>query len=672
MPAPILRDAQWVRQAFLVPANDLFGVDNQNRTFTTASLKYTDTTPGGNICINPPPQFTRTADLKVPGRFVANIVPGSNRGMGRYYSEAIDDHSQIIHMRMGVPQYSPMTQFFSHFYNSGAGQLARTGRANSAFYWLGRAAGFVVTVMSWKILAVHMLGVATRALIGNTSSRFYYLKPAMPLYWSAVTTMVNQLAVNRGIIPRVGGSDMVDLDGNPPGNEINTEQLNSLLPDIFKKNGGIDVYAMANRAQRLARKQFAVMEQELKNNPPTTTEELSKRLQKINSQPISDTPPVFDDGGKPEDGSPISYMKRWLASALSVPAVGGAASENAITPETKDDGIFEFGRTELDDGGAFASFRVNSTGPISESFSSQVGESDISSKINGMVSSARSTSFSLAGGNVVGGAAGAVVGTITDAVKSVVGGAMDSLSISGLAVFAGASFVDIPKHWQSSQAQLPRSSYTINLTSPYGNPISQLLNLYIPLSMLLATALPLSTGRQSYSSPFLLELYDQGRCQVRLGIVDSMQITRGTGNLGFNSEGHAMGIDVTFSVMDLSSIMHMPISQGFSKMAAAAAYSTEKVVGEVAGNVVAAALGGTFDDDNVFTDYMATLAGLGLADQIYQWRKLKLNATRAGAQWDSYLSPSMMAAFAVDTLPGRLISALYRGTARDSSSRANQ
>ena len=107
------RDAQWVRQSFIVNVDDLDRVDQQNRTFSTANIKYTDTSPGGNFAINPPPQFTRYADPKPS--------PGSravgSKGMGRYYSEAIDDSSQIIYMRFGVPQFNSLTTFFTGFYN---------------------------------------------------------------------------------------------------------------------------------------------------------------------------------------------------------------------------------------------------------------------------------------------------------------------------------------------------------------------------------------------------------------------------------------------------------------------------------------------------------------------------------------------------------------------------
>jgi hypothetical protein len=673
-----IRDQHWVRQAFLVTSDDLEATDIQNRTFTTASVKYTDTTPGGNIAINPPAQFTRYADIRAPGRFSGNMgIQDGSKGMGRYYSEAIDDNAQVIHLRFGVPQFAPMSTFFTGFYNTGAGQMARTGRATSSFYMVGRAAGFIVSIMSWKLLAVHLIGLGARFLMQKPSSKFYYMKPAMPLYWNAVTTMVNHLAVNRGIIPRVGAPDQINLNGNPAGTQEGIAQLHALLPDVFKKNGGIDVYALANRAKRLERKHMAAKERATANAPPEgyTVEQISKIMQGVESQVLQDSVPALVGDNESNYGD--SYMGKWLASNPSKPAGSDGTDTSSITEavldtQTAGESFFNFLKAELDDGGAFASFRVNSTGPVTESFSNTVGESDISSKINGMSASARNTKFNFGGGNLVGGVAGAAIGGVVNAAKDFVAGIGDSLEISGLAALAGAAFVDIPKHWQSSAANLPHASYTIELRSPYGNAISQLLNLDIPLAMLLAGVLPLSTGKQSYTSPFLVELFDKGRCQTRLGMIDSMTITRGQGNLGFNNEGHAMGIDVTFSIVDMSSILHMPITEGFS-LGTAAIAGTAAVVGGVAGGPVgAAALGGAalaagsgvFDEDTSFSDYMAILAGMGVADQIYQFRKLMLNITRAQAGWDSYTDPSRFASFAADTLPGRLVSAFYKGTPR--------
>jgi hypothetical protein len=276
-----------------------------------------------------------------------------------------------------------------------------------------------------------------------------------------------------------------------------------------------------------------------------------------------------------------------------------------------------------------------------------------------------------------------------------------------MASLGGSAFVDIPKHWTSASAELGRSTYTVQLRSAYGNPVSQLMNLYLPLAMLLAGALPLATGPQSYTSPFICELYDRGRRQVRLGIIDSLQITRGVGNLGFDDQGNAMGIDVSFSVLDLSNLIYLPISQGLMSSAAqqlgdlgfevgaavggvagGVAGSAAGPVGTVGGAAGGAAIGGTagaavlgagglvvdginnaqdtlnglFDGDNPFADYMAVLGGMGLADQIYMMRRFKLNLTMQMAQWRSWLTPAHFASMAGDLLPARMVGMFFKGT----------
>lgn len=678
------KDADWVRQSFMVDVDkvgniSLEKVDNENRFFSTAQLKFVDTTLGGNFAINPPPQFTSTADIKSPSKLVSGAT--ISKGMGRYYSEAIDDNAQIIHMRFGVPQFNSLTTFFTGFYNSGAGHLARTGRSSGAFYQLGRAGAFVVSIMSWQLLAVHLIGTALKFALQKPSSKFYYLKPTMPLYWNAVTTIVNQLAVNSGVLPRIGGKDQ---DVFHPGYEFGAEglqKMHKLLPDIFREEGGIDVYAVANRAQRLERQRLKAMRDAMEKFSNTDlkkrTEALAAAVQGVMDRHLVDERPDYH-----------KYLEKWFAATPSQVKAQDAKSpdigaDNFDQSPEKNVGFGEFLDAELDEGGAFVSFRVNSTGHTGESFSNSAQESALANKINGMSASSRSSNFDFANGNIGEfGGAGILAGKLVNAAKSVVSGAADYFEVSGLAALGGAAFVDIPKGWHQASASLPRGSYTVNLVSPYGNPLSQLMNLHVPLAMLLAGVLPLSTGKQSYTSPFLVELYDRGRCQTRLGMIDSMSITRGVGNLGFNNAGKTMGIDVSFSILDLSSIMHMPISQGFSMgdfalagaaagalvaTAAGGSGTTGAAVGQTiatAPSTIAKVINGVFDDDNAFTDYLAVVAGMGLADQIYVTKKFKLNLTRTMADFRSWNSPSHFASITGDTLPARIASMLYTGTAR--------
>lgn len=646
-------DNEWVRQSFLVTKNSLKDMDHKRRFFSTASYKFTDTTLGGNFAINMPPQFTSNADIKVKGLLSSD----KSLGMGRYYSEAIDDNSQIIHMRFGVPMFNKLTTFFTGFYDSNASELARTGRSSSAFFELGKAAGFVVSVIAWPLLVVNLVGNALRFALQKPSSKFYYLKPTMPMYWNAVTTMVNQLAVNRGIVPRLGNDEQTKFNPGYEFDKAAITNLHKMLPDVIDANGTIDVYSMANRAQRLAIKQHKAMMTALDTDADGSTYE--SRMASVLSEGLSDTHRMT---------LPM-YLEKWFASE---PVKQKAASNNTtngsgdMSSETysKEESMWtkygEFLDAELDDGSAFASFRVNYTGPMNESFSNSVGESEMGKKMNDMSSSSRVTRFDFADGNIGGGTIGAAVQGAFGAVKDLVQGIGAGLELSGIAALAGSAFVDIPKHWQSATANLPRANYTINLRSVYGNPISQVFNLDVPLCMLLASVLPLSTGKQSYTSPFLVELYDRGRCQTRLGIVDSMSITRGVGNLGFTQNGKCLGIDVTFSVIDLSSIMHMPIAQSFSLKDAAVAAGN--AVGGAAGAGIAAVLTGAFDDDTVFTDYMNVLAGVGLTDQIYSFRKLKMQLTKRLLKWDNWTSPTHWVSIAGDTPPGRLVSAFYKGT----------
>lgn len=691
MPGLIIRDSFWVKHAFIVQKSDLDVLSQAKRYYSTATDKFTDTTPGGNFAINPLPQFTRYCDPRTPGSQSTNKTDASGRGgkgMGRYYSEAFDDNMQLINLRFGVARFNSLTTFFTGFYSGDAGQLARTGRAPSVFYTLGKAAGFIVGILSWKMLALGLIGAGYRYALQKPSSKFYYMKPQMPMYWNAVSTLFNQLAVNSGVVPRIGGKQQQEINGKYEFTSAALEKIHNQMPDIFRKEGGIDVYALANKAQRLARTRNKLLLEALNQS---TNETLAAKYTRIMGISLAD-PGVSKVNTSDSDllnADIPPYLKRWTATA------SGQSADSSKDPsaesikyndqggEVEEPGLGDFLNAELDDGSMFVTFRVNPTGQVSESFSNSTGPSEMTSKINGQSASARETRFNLADGNVGDGAIFKIAGSVLGAAKDVVAGVADSLSISGLATLGGAAFVDIPNHWQSSVAQLPRANYTIDLVSPYGDPISRMLNLFLPLSCLLAGVLPLSTGKQSYTSPFLVQVFDQGRCQIQLGMIDSLSVTRGTGNLGFTNDGKVLGIQVSFSIVDMSTIMHMPIAQGFS-FGRAARGLAGAALGGAAGAGVGGTLGGlftapaaaagavlgaglamgTFDDDNAYTQYLHTLAGMNLTDQIYTFPRAKLAMTVEMENIRSWKSNAHIASFLGDLLPAQFASAFYTGTAR--------
>lgn len=660
-------DNTWVGRAFLVSDKALSKLDNRNSTWSDAALKYTDTTLGGNYAINPPPQFTRFCDVPLPSR------TRQGDGMGPYYSESIDDTSQLVHFRMGEARFNSLASFYEGAYNPEAALAARSGRMNKIFFEIGRAGTYIVSVMSFKLLAVRALAEGYRIMSGAPKSRYYYHTPAMHTYWSAATTILNQLIVNRGIVPRVGGDKQnLLLDGDKHEfTQGDMANLAAALPDVFRKDGGIDLYAVGNKAKRMHRQQQKALAAYIENSDlEGSQEDVGAILNR------------FYGSSKPDASSKRDfhqYLQSWYETEQSRP--DGGADGGGEEPEVETaEGIYagfkklsDFFNAEADDGGQFATFRVNYTGSVNESFSNSVGESEIQGKLNNLMSSTRSVNFSLAEGNITG-----AVGSVISAVKSTIAGGLSSIGLGGIAAIGGSAFFDIPKVWEQSMATMPRSTYTIKLTSPYGNPISQLFDIYIPLSMILAMALPRSSGKQTYTSPYYIEYYDQGRAQTRLGMIDSLSITRGDGSMGFNKDGHAMSITVSLSVIDMSSVMHMPITMGISP--AAELYSA--VTGGIAGGIAGAFAGplgaaagasigtalsaglsaGFFDDSTVYSDYLAILAGMGVNDQVYTSRKLKLALTKKLMNWKSWASISNFSSFMGEmAIPGRLASIFYKG-----------
>lgn len=622
-----IKDSNWTRKSFLSPdVNFSIKSDIKGRYWSSAARKFTDTSLGGNIGINAKPQYTPYADTRVKGRLagrqdVSLVNTSGYHGMGIYYSEAIDDNARRIYMRFGVPQFNSLTNFFHNFYDSSRSLLARTGRMPGIPYLIGQGAGLVAGFIFVPIITTALIAFKTvNTFFGRTNTKFYTMKPTMHSYWSTVNMLANMVAINRGIIPR----SSVGETGATQGGNVDYGHFNFLqefAPDIFTGNMGYDVFAIANRAQRI----------------------YNAELKKENQIPIEtiDFPDMDDKGSLSGQNKPIDELVSTYTGVCDFQAKltdqkGNEIEESVYMdrdkgePKKKDTcGWKSFLEAEFDMGGQFLCLHVEDKGSISESFSNSTKETSLGSGFNSKSGAARDFRFSAAGGNILPG-----MDSIIGAAAEVVAGTLDTVGLSGLAALAGSAFIDIPKHWSDSSANLPRADYSFTLVSPYGNPLSQMQNLIIPLSSLLAAALPLSAGAQSYTSPFLVQLFDRGRVQIQLGIIDSLSITRGVTNLAFDNKGHAMSLEVSFSVIDLSALMHMPIP-----MLGMDVFSKE-----------------VFAEDSPLTDYLAVLAGQSLESQIFDMPKARLKLLKTGRMMDNLTSP------------GYWTSKLYDGTNPESLS----
>lgn len=788
-----VKNSEWIQQAFILKPTAISDADMQRRLMTMAAWKFTDTTTGGNFSINNPPQYTRFADIKtggftlddpnrgisaramgrlgsVQGRYLtgnknmADSIPKpfGSRGMGRFYSEQLDDNGVYVHLRFGVPDFNSLTQFFGSFYDPQASAFARTAKGSSVLYTAGKIAGAVVALPLQPFV---LLGKVYKFLTGIPPSKFYYLKPAMAPYWTAVNTIANGIAVNMGLIPKwttFGGEEYTTGEkavqrseyasyaanyAGSAGNILNPEQIQADQNRLFDNqndalfsgrngNGGFDVRAIALRSQALAMKSglravkalesvqdladyrqalvsaqnstrgegyvpsrsfdayiqsyLGVSKNNLNGNAEVAVEQVEQR-QQYNS--VDDNGRLAAISGKNVDVSRILGISQSSVGS-GTPSTGGVPTSGPADPTVAADGggalnkvvtagkeFFEkYGNAAINEGSEFVTFRVDNPSGMSETFSNSVRESDIASRINSASQSARETRFSLADGNVGSGMIASTIEAAFAGIKDVVSGAADAVGIAGIATLAGSAFVDIPKHWENSIAQLPRADFTIQLRTPYGNKMSRMQNLYIPLSMLLAGALPLSTGPHSFTSPFICEIYSKGRVASRLGMIDNLTISRGQGNVGWTPDGEPLGIDVTFSVVDLSTILHMPIAAGLTnwdKLLGATSELAGSAVGAVTGSASAAdkaveyammASGGVYDEDSAYTDYLGVLGSLSLQEMVLSNEaRWTLRRTAKRINYQTWRSPANMAVwtFGSDNKIGRVMQALIGYSAID-------
>lgn len=657
-------DRDWVMSRFMVPGTQLEPLDKLNRFFSTAYWKYTNSSLGGNIAINPKPQYTRYADIRHPNRWNTqsevtidnplDTMGKSNNtngfmspGLGRYYSEAIDDNAQLIHMQFGVPKFNNIFSFFTHAVDYNLAVIANRGMPPNA-YKVARYAGtglllWMFPLVGTSLLVGKKLG-ETFGLFNSELSRYYYFKPTMMLYWGIVTEIATLMATELGIIWRGVQKDTKGRIGVPvTTSQSDMDGMKKLFPNLITNSNYIDIIAVALRTQALA--QLALKREQEMTIDLSALEQggdgdgdlkaaaaevfgkgwLVSDPKELASQAASGENQVFQgldkaflnfnngefalgfqallDMMKPKDGDADEQRNRELyipkgeeegankyGSSLSkeqkdelgkqsetVYNSGKAQTEGfgVIQTDEKDGtygwyekteneavkqnesfikAVFKDGEIAAKGGASYACFFVDYTGSPSESVSNSVGPISTETGAKSIGKAAQDIRFMVGGDSFLGVSKEFAVQGAVDAVVGTLDGLTLGLSNVLAAIYNGA-YIDMPNKWEDSDISFTNVSYTMTLISPYNNPISQMINIYIPLAMLLAGALPRGTGRSSYTSPFICTLWDRGVQDIKLGMITNISINRATSNLPWSKDRKALAIEVSFTVANLSTYM---------------------------------------------------------------------------------------------------------------------
>lgn len=124
----------------------------------------------------------------------------------------------------------------------------------------------------------------------------------------------------------------------------------------------------------------------------------------------------------------------------------------------------------------------------------------------------------------------------------------DRMSDSASTIINGGN-IAFPQIYDDSSYS---SSYSIKfkLVSPYGDPLSLYLNIFVPLWHLVALSYPLQTGANGYTNPFLVRAFCKSWFNCSLGIITSISIDKASQD-GWNVLGMPTEVDVSITISNL-------------------------------------------------------------------------------------------------------------------------
>lgn len=672
-------DINWLNNSYLIDLANLGDADKANAFWSNAYLKYTDTSLGGNFGINTKYGFTPSTDVPIAGRLSGReeydmISESMNFGMGRRYSEMFDDNEDLLFLEMGDPKFNSLISFVTNAVDYGTSVVANTGRSLAAYY-AGRAVGAYIGVSALFVAfpfwgaALFLGGVLlTKFLSAGSDFSYYKLSPAMYKYWRAVNIMTSQCGVELGLMtPEFLPKDSKDKNLGMPIKMTSefADQIRNLIPGLLTEQNYIDVFAVANKTQILVNKQKSA-ERAYYNSDGAKTFTYADKIAKEDATSFasyidelfmiykstgkitdSTAAPQTDNSGVIEKvASGVGALTKNVTDYLS--KSGGKSNINkdgtvAVTEgEVKEksswlEELAMYVDSSARHGASHAIFRLEYMGSVSESFSNSTKDIPLKDTINNVSSKVKDVMFSVSGGNIISDNLDKAVKYTGDFLMGAAEGVTFGLSNLATALLGGGYF-DVPKMVDDSTFEYQKHTFKMRLGGPYGHPLSMLQDMYIPLFMLIAACAAQSVGKAGYTTPMLCSGFIKGKLNSPLMVMDSLTIERGVGNMGYDKYGRPLAIDVSFSLMDLTSFITAPVDAS------------------IFGGLTSA-----LDDNSPMSRYIQMLAGRSIYTTKYAVPKAKLKYMKLRQSISMLTDPSAWGTAIGESIGGSVVGGLLSG-----------
>jgi hypothetical protein len=612
---------------------------------TVADSEFMDSSVGGHIALGMPYAFTRHAEPPrvglLAGRPEYIDEPDSHKlGMSRAYAEMfqINSKPRILVLEFGKPKFRSMFAFFSSSVDYGKAIIANEGRT-TFWYKTGLVAGTIgAFLVRPGLMALYFIGKLINHILNFTDDRYYSFKPDMHNYLQTANIILTQLQIERGLVKSIVDPTKTSKSTDRYGVSITLdtsyiEEFADLMPEIFDKRYGLDIYKIIARPQLMVNNLIKQEEGILLKGISTVIRVANPVLKPFKdaietiSNLSSSTKDVDKYGNVLVDKSQIPTSLD--AGDVDEYKIKDANGQTKRLPHDDDEWSTDFS-SYLDVvrkyGMENISLYVDYVGPSEITFTNSTKDIPAKSVINNIGTMSRDVRFSLSGGNVINDFVDTVGKAARDIVAGTLNGATFGLSnvILGL---IGGGYLQFPKMHDTSSVTVPTHTFKMRLGGPYGNPLSLCLDIDVITALLFAGVAPLSTGPSSYTSPYLCRAFLRGILDIDFGMITSLSYKAGDG-AGRNIYGQPLEVEVTFTISDFSDVGTAPVNSGFFGV-----------------------MGGEMNDHDVLSKFLRTMGARSYSNSRYMLKNAKyrlasiekgLNDIRNPAKWATMVGDSII------------------------------